>query len=325
MDNIDKDGLAHNYEWRLHTASTNAVNVTANPITVNGIAGSMNLHLVDPDFAGVTAAVEAYSSGSPDPPAQLIRVARDAVNPRFTFIMLPRASEAPAPSVTRQSYTWGCGATIAWGGGLSDVLVRNDSGAPVSYGGVTTDATAAVVRKQGGTVVSYLMAHGRSLAINNSSYATMNDAPGSCDYSGDTVRLSRDNADFRILDTGVQHVLYHDRDMGFVVDDGYVVPDGITAVQSPRGVTLRVSAQPNPFNPTTIIRIEAARRERATAVIYDVAGRRVRELWSGTTGIAQLLAWDGRNDDGDVVSSGTYFVRVATASQTRTLKLTLLK
>jgi flagellar hook assembly protein FlgD len=40
---------------------------------------------------------------------------------------------------------------------------------------------------------------------------------------------------------------------------------------------------------------------------------------------ARSLVWDGRDDRGERVASGTYFVRVATPSETRTLKLTLVK
>jgi flagellar hook assembly protein FlgD len=40
---------------------------------------------------------------------------------------------------------------------------------------------------------------------------------------------------------------------------------------------------------------------------------------------SRTLAWDGIDNRGARVSSGTYFVRVTAASQTQTMKLTLLK
>lgn len=326
MDDIDKDGAAHNYEWRLHTAGTNNVNITANPLTLSGAGGAMNLHLLDPDFAGVTVATAPYDAQNSDPAATLIKVSRNAVNPRFTFLMLPRATGTSAPPVARQSFTWGCGATISWGGGRVDVLVRNDSGAAVSYGGITTDARIAVVRKHGSTVESYMMAQARSLVVGSVLYASIDDAIVSCDWMGDTVRLNRYDADFRIRNTGITRVFYREQQLGFVVDDGYIVPGGVTGVETPgSNGGLSVSAHPNPFNPSTVISIEAAPSERASVVIYDVAGRRVRGLWSGAVAPARSLVWDGRDDGGEPVASGTYFVRVATPSETRTLKLTLVK
>jgi len=326
MDDIDKDGALHNYEWRMHTASTNNVNVTANPLTITGTSGAMNLHLLDPDFSGVTVATAPYDAPNTDPAATLIKVTRNAVNPRFTFLLLPRATGTPAPGVTRQSFTWGCGATITWGGGRNDVLVRNDSGAAVSYGGITTDARIAVVRKHGSAVEGYLMAQARSLVVGSVLYASIDDAIGSCDWTGDTVRLNRYDADYRIRNTGISRVLYRDQSLGFVVDNGYIVSDGVTGVETPRSNGgLSLSAHPNPFNPSTVILVEAAQSERASVVIYDVAGRRVRGLWSGAVAPARSLVWDGRDDGGERVASGTYFVRVATSSQKRTLKLTLVK
>jgi flagellar hook assembly protein FlgD len=57
-----------------------------------------------------------------------------------------------------------------------------------------------------------------------------------------------------------------------------------------------------------------------------VAGRRVRRLWDAPLRTASAtLVWDGRDDRGQPAASGTYFVRASTASDTLTVKLTLLK
>ena len=326
MDDIDKDGFAHNYEWRMHTSNTNVVSAGANPVAITGPTASMDLHLVDPDFSGVSVTTSFYDAGNADPASILIRVGRTAVNPKFTFVMLPRPGSSPAPALSRQSFAWGCGATVDRGGGNVDVLLRNDSGAPVTYAGVTTDAAAAVVRKSGSAVESYLMAKGRTLSVSGTNYATINNGPGICECSGSTIRLDRYDADFKILNTGVSRVRYREQELGFVVNNGYVVPDGVTSVPAPlSGAALSVTAQPNPFNPATVIHIADTRNERVTVSIYDVAGRRVRSLWNGWTDSSRVLMWDGRSDGGASVSSGTYFVRVRTTSQTRALKLVLLK
>ena len=59
--------------------------------------------------------------------------------------------------------------------------------------------------------------------------------------------------------------------------------------------------------------------------IFDVEGRRIRDLFNGLLDQGRAVNWDGRNDAGAEVSSGTYFVRVVTPSRTGTAKLTLVK
>jgi FlgD Ig-like domain/Heparinase II/III-like protein len=326
MDDIDKDGATHSYEWRMHTAATNTVSLSSNPISIAGASASMDMHLLNPSFSSVTGASGAYNAGNQDPASTLIRFTASAINPKFTFLMVPRTSGVQAPIVTRQATAWGCAATLDWGGGRNDVVLRNDSGASVSYAGVTTDGAVAVVRRTSSGVESYMMTRGLTLTINGANYATFKNGTGSCEFASAVVQLNRYDADFKILNTGVSRVLYRDQDVGFAVQNGYVVPNGVTSVPAPApSGTLVVHAWPNPFNPSTTVSVEGTGRERVKVVIYDVAGHRVRELWDGRLGASRSLAWDGRNDAGTPVSSGAYFVRVTTPSRTRTLKLTLLK
>ncbi len=70
---------------------------------------------------------------------------------------------------------------------------------------------------------------------------------------------------------------------------------------------------PNPFNPSTAVGFTLANGGHAQLGIYDVRGRLVRVLVD-----AQLTAgdytgayrWDGRDDAGRTVTSGTYFQRL---------------
>ena len=326
MDDIEKDGATHSYEWRMHTSTTNTVSVSANPITITGATASMDMHMLSPDFSSVSGASGPYNAGNSDPASTLVRITASAVNPKFTFLMVPRTSGVQVPIVTRQTTAWGCAATLDWGGGRSDVVLRNDSGASVSYAGVTTDGAVAVVRRTSSGVESYMMTKGLALVINGTMYATFNNGAGSCEFSSAIVQLNRYDANFKILNTGVNRVLYHDQDVGFSVSNGYVVPNGVTAVPAPVvPATLAVHAWPNPFNPSTTITIDGPHREHVRVVIYDVAGTRVRNLWNGKLDGSRSLAWDGRDEGGSRVSSGAYFLRVSTPSQVRTLKIVLVK
>ena len=70
---------------------------------------------------------------------------------------------------------------------------------------------------------------------------------------------------------------------------------------------------PNPFNPETWIPYQLAEAAPVKIHIYDVIGDLVRTLNLGPKSAGSYLAreqaayWDGRNDMGEVVSSGVYF------------------
>ena len=89
---------------------------------------------------------------------------------------------------------------------------------------------------------------------------------------------------------------------------------------------LAVRNWPNPFNPETTIAVAVRRSERVRVGIYGVDGRLVRRLADRVfTAGEEQLRFDGRDDGGRALSSGTYLVRVAGASETRVRKITLLK
>jgi hypothetical protein len=85
-------------------------------------------------------------------------------------------------------------------------------------------------------------------------------------------------------------------------------------------------AVPNPFNPTTTLRIDLARASFAVWRIYDVRGRLVRELHRGDLAAGpHSRVWDGTDDRGRPVASGVYFQRVVAGEFRQTGKLVLLK
>ncbi|MBN1482884.1 T9SS type A sorting domain-containing protein [candidate division KSB1 bacterium] len=88
-----------------------------------------------------------------------------------------------------------------------------------------------------------------------------------------------------------------------------------------------LSNYPNPFNPTTTIRYKTQRAETASLVIYNVGGDPIRQLSINrfhTPGIHEI-SWDGRDDSGIMVSSGTYFYQLYTPSTVVSNKMLFLK
>ncbi len=83
---------------------------------------------------------------------------------------------------------------------------------------------------------------------------------------------------------------------------------------------------PNPFNPSTTLSFSLARSGRVQLGIYDVRGRLVAALVDGHLPRGDhRLVWHGRDDAGQGVSSGTYFVRLVTADRSETRTITLVK
>lgn len=85
---------------------------------------------------------------------------------------------------------------------------------------------------------------------------------------------------------------------------------------------------PNPFNPQTTISYDLPYgvNQRVQLVILDVSGRVVRRLVDeNQSGGTHHVAWEGKDDRGDTVSSGVYIARLDVGGERRARKLVLLK
>ncbi|MFN0150364.1 MAG: FlgD immunoglobulin-like domain containing protein [bacterium] len=83
---------------------------------------------------------------------------------------------------------------------------------------------------------------------------------------------------------------------------------------------------PNPFNPMTKITFGLAKDAPASLVVYDLTGRAVRTLVDGTLKAGEHTRfWDGRDSDGNSVSSGVYFYKLDADTFNQTRKMVLLK
>jgi len=111
-----------------------------------------------------------------------------------------------------------------------------------------------------------------------------------------------------------------------LTDSGYATGnDGEPEVPAPID-HLAVRNYPNPFNPETTIAVTVKRSGRVRVGVYGLDGRRVRLLADRVFGTGEEdVRWDGRDDAGRAMSSGTYLVRVESESESRSLKVTLLK
>ena len=89
---------------------------------------------------------------------------------------------------------------------------------------------------------------------------------------------------------------------------------------------LRLSIAPNPFNPTTVVRVEAAAPGPQGLVVRDAAGRSVRWLERGIFPAGERrVSWDGRDTRGVRVASGVYMVTLESSGQRVSQRVVLLK
>ena len=83
---------------------------------------------------------------------------------------------------------------------------------------------------------------------------------------------------------------------------------------------------PNPFNPETTVSFSLEDAGLVSLEIYGVDGRRVRTLLNAPLGAGTFTeTWDGRDDRGQRVASGAWFVRMRAGQVVDTEKVLLVK
>lgn len=83
---------------------------------------------------------------------------------------------------------------------------------------------------------------------------------------------------------------------------------------------------PNPFNPTTFIKYDLPKEAIVKIVIYDLMGRKVRTLVNEKQNAGyKSIIWNGRDNNGQMVSSGMYIYQMITDEFQKTKKMMLLK
>ncbi len=92
-----------------------------------------------------------------------------------------------------------------------------------------------------------------------------------------------------------------------------VAPNQVLAAGGPPSppVAAPLAVWPNPFRDATRVRFRSERSGAVEVAVFDLEGRLVRTLARESRAAGeQVLAWDGRQDDGTPVRAGVYFVRL---------------
>jgi hypothetical protein len=101
-------------------------------------------------------------------------------------------------------------------------------------------------------------------------------------------------------------------------------PCGVTAVEpsAPAPGARPLAAAPSVFRDRTTLSFSLAAPGVADLAIFDVSGRRVRELASGPLAVGEhRVEWDGRGEGGAEAGSGIYFARLRAGGTDRVARL----
>ena len=83
---------------------------------------------------------------------------------------------------------------------------------------------------------------------------------------------------------------------------------------------------PNPFNPAVVIPLDLATDAAGVSLtVYDVLGRRVRQLWQGSLPAGtHRFVWDSSDEESKAVAAGVYLYRVEVDGRVEAKKMTKL-
>ncbi|MBK8166997.1 MAG: hypothetical protein IPK64_13740 [bacterium] len=126
----------------------------------------------------------------------------------------------------------------------------------------------------------------------------------------------------------------HQAVLRVATSDGVVVDVPVTltvtaAATVPGAVPGRVAlrgAWPNPCNPATVVMFALTKPGYADLSVFDARGSRIRQLVAAQLTAGEHRAtWDGTDEAGRPVASGTYLLRLVAEQVTETRKLTLAR
>jgi hypothetical protein len=87
------------------------------------------------------------------------------------------------------------------------------------------------------------------------------------------------------------------------------------------------AAYPNPFNPHTKIKYQLAEDAVVELYVHNVLGQMIRKLVAGVQQSPgnYSFCWDGLDDAGEIMPSGTYIVTIKTGESIKSVKVLLLR
>jgi hypothetical protein len=228
-----------------------------------------------------------------------------------------------------------CGTTYSFGAGDADVwLIRTDANGDTlwtrTFGGDTADLGLSVAQTadRGFILCGQTASFG---AGNNDAWLIKTDSIGDTLWTR-TFGGTSDDRGYSVQQTADEGYIIagYTNSFGAGGGDFYLIKTnslGNVAVEEPktgptRASGLSLSCEPNPFVGTTTVRLSpfALRHSPLTLRVYDAQGRRVRTF---TVNREPCTVWDGKDDLGQPLSSGAYFIRCDITGEHATTRIVL--
>lgn len=129
------------------------------------------------------------------------------------------------------------------------------------------------------------------------------------------------------LRDGINDPIAHERKCGLIE-----IGEGSSGIEPPSLAGGHLEGYPNPFNPSVTLVLSLPERgggfsgQAVTVDVYAADGRLVRSLFDGNASPGERrFVWNGKNGNGEEVSSGVYFAVAKTEAGTLRTKLVLVR
>jgi len=156
-------------------------------------------------------------------------------------------------------------------------------------------------------------------AVGNDSFYIWDTLPGNASGSSIAVYDIDDNGLAEIVISGNNETRIYEYDAGAIEETALrLTPDALRLLE----------VSPNPFKDKLNIRYKISDKNRVNMKIYNAAGFLVKDFSlysSGIGGQVSVKVWDGKDNSGQQVPSGVYFVRLETPNKSITKKIIKLK
>lgn len=252
--------------------------------------------------------------------AQVVTIPLDS---RQAFLHVdPLDTAQPAPALPLASYGLAPGQTVRMAA-VGDF--DNGPGGDVYYAQVAVFSSSPV-----------LLAPSERYRVPGALGVGRNAVTGPTEPSGQPTDIPEDFyvilGDTVVIPTGATHLFVAPAE-NYYVDNSD--PDGDFAVEirvlqvaaAPQALApLTLSATPNPFNPQTSLAFSLPAAGSARLAIHDLRGRRLRVLLDGTVDAGDhAVTWNGRDESGRALPTGSYVARLETGGMAVTTRLSLLR
>ncbi len=111
-----------------------------------------------------------------------------------------------------------------------------------------------------------------------------------------------------------------------IVTNTSIVITPASDTQTPPHAQMALHIAPNPFNPSTVIEVDAENAGPQSVEVYTATGRLVEVLENGYFPAgSRRIVWNGRREDGTRLASGVYIVRFRAREDVQSARVVLLK